>query len=103
MIVVAQLAGGDGTWELKVKPGGTEATLTSSVDSHFYSPERLLAAALPSHYESAIQPAYDMVLKSLRTESSMDSLEFKGTISFPFKVQEQPLEVTPVKSKEEFC
>ena len=30
----------------------------------------------------------------------MDSLEFKGKISFPFKVQEQPLEDTPVKSSD---
>jgi hypothetical protein len=70
------------------------------VDSNFYAPKLLLLAALGNLHDSAINPAYDVALKNLRKEAGSSELAFKCKFPFPHPVQEQPLDITPIQSKD---
>ena len=81
-------------------PSATGWLLCASVDSNFYSPKGLLQSALGKHHDTAINPAYDVVLKSLRQAAMTNELVFKCDVPFPHKVMEQPIDITPVQSKD---
>lgn len=98
---MAQLPGGDNSWDIRITNGGKSLKLVCRVDDLFYSPKVAVEATLGSFNDPAILPAYDSFLKELRGGTSTSrKMEYCCVVDFPYKVQEKPKEITPLVSKD---